>query len=234
MNTRVANVIAIELGILIAILAWLAISRVPSVQLLPIAQERVRTGDSFATVTPVLKPRSRNFYATSDVADHEGSAQVAEELTQTAPEYVQEIATEPNTNSDYAEDLVAETLPYSAAVEQAPLISSPDCYVAPVEQVLEFVQPSQIIVFSITRLIGRSNRSPACFGGGRTMMGRQCPGGGKVVTRSGGLPPRQNASAPPARRKPGNVGSMGSPGDNRTPSHAGNGRASGGPISALQ
>jgi hypothetical protein len=30
MNTRVANVIVIELGILIAIMAWLAISRVPS------------------------------------------------------------------------------------------------------------------------------------------------------------------------------------------------------------
>ena len=55
MSTKVANVIAIELGILIALLVWLAIARIPSVHSVPRTPERARTAGSFATVAPVSR-----------------------------------------------------------------------------------------------------------------------------------------------------------------------------------
>lgn len=222
MSTKVANVIAIELGILIALLAWLAIARIPSVHSLPRAPERARTDGSFATVAPVSRSSPQNLYATNDGAESGGLAQPVEK--QAAPEYVEELATEPVANSDYAEDFVAETPPYYGAVEQVPVVSTPDCYVAPVAQYVEFVQPRQIIVFSNTRSFARSNRRPPRFNGGGRAVVNQRPNSGRVVPRSTGMtPPRQ---------KPGNV--MRSRGGNNPTVRAGNGRPRGGPISVLQ
>ena len=224
MSAKVANVIAIELGILIALLGWLAIARVPSVRSLSRMQAPARTDESFATVVPGLRSSPQNLYATNGVARGGGSAQPAEELS---PEYVQELSTEPFASSDYAEDFVAETSPYYAPVEQVPAVSAPDCYVAPVAQYVEFVQPRQIIVISNPRSFGRPHRCPARFNGGGQTVANQRPNGGRVLPRSRGV-------TPPVRQKPGNAGSMGSRGGNRGPGHVANGRARGGPISVLQ
>ncbi len=208
MNSRVANVIAIELGLLIAVLVWLAIYRLPSVPVHLASEEQARTDGSVATLAPLLKPRSQNFYA--DGAGRGGSMQAAEELMPTAPEYVQELATEPYDSSDYADDFVAEASPSYAAVEQVPALNSPGCYAAPVGQIVTFIQPRPIVVFSNTRLIRRPNRSTTRFGGGRGNGGHQRPGGGGLPMHGGGLAPRhnptgglasaQNASARLARR----------------------------------
>ena len=190
--------IAIELGVVIALLAWLAISRVPSVRPLPAVAERARSGDSFATVAPVVGSNPQNLYATDDVVDAGSSAQVAEE--QAAPEYVQEVAPELNAGS------------YYAAVEQVPVVSSSDCYVAPVAQFVEFVQSRQIIVVYNRRSFGRPNRCPPRprFGGAsrprvqqRPNAGRLPPTGSRLAPRQNprvGLGPRQIPSARPARQ----------------------------------
>lgn len=190
MNSRVANVIAVELGLLIAVLVWLALSRLPSVPVHLATGDQARTEGSVATLAPLLKPRSQNLYA--DGTGRGGSIQAAEELMPAAPEYVQELAPEPYAGSDYAQDFVAEASPSYAAIEPVPVLSSPECYAAPIGQIVTFVQPRPIVVFSSSRLIRRPNRSSTRFGGGRANAGHQRPGDGGLPMRGGGLTPRHN------------------------------------------
>jgi hypothetical protein len=206
MSAKVANVIAIELAILIAVLVWLGISRVPSVQLHPAVEARARADDSFAASAPLPKARSQNLDATNDDASGESSTEAFEEQVQTAPEYVQEPVMEPYTSSAYAEELVAESEPYYAAAYQEPVVSSPDCYVAPVQQIVEFVQPSQIIVVSNPRTCERPHPRPTPSCDPPSTIGHQIPGKGTVPTRGGGVPPRQPGNGGLAPRQPANGG----------------------------
>ena len=109
MSAKMANVIAVELAILIAVLVWLGMSRVPSVHLRPATEEHARTDDSFAASAPLPKARSQNLDAANDNASGESSTEVFEEQVQTAPEYVQEPVAEPYAGSAYGEELVAES-----------------------------------------------------------------------------------------------------------------------------
>jgi hypothetical protein len=223
-------VIAIELGVLIALLAWLAIARVPSVRAFPRTQTPARTDESFGTVAPVLRSSPRNLYATNDVVDHSVlGAQAPEE--EAAPQY--EAATQPYSGGDSPQGYLYEPSSNYLGDQPEPVLP-PDYYLGPSADFVEFVQPARVVVFSNTRSFGRSNRSSARSHGGRAMMGRQRPGGARMFPRSGGMPPRQHASAPPVRQRPANMGSMGSRGSNRTLRQAGNGRAGGRSISVLQ
>jgi hypothetical protein len=206
MSPKVANVIAIELAILIAVLVWLGISRVPSVQLHPV-EARARADDSFAASAPLPKARSQNLDATNDDASGESSTEAFEEQAQMVPEDVQEAIAEPYTSSAYGEELVTESEPYYAAAYQEPLVSSPDCYVAPpVQQIVEFVQPSQIIVVSNPRLCERPHPRPTPSCDPPLTVGHQIPGKGIVPTRGGGGPPRQNTGSGLVPRQPANGG----------------------------
>jgi len=227
MSTKVANVIAVELGILIALLAWLAIARVPSVRSFPRTQTPARTGESFATVAPVLRSSPRNLYATNDAVDHNVlSAQAPVE--EPAPDY--EVATQPYSGADYPQDYLYEPSSNYLPDQPEPVLP-PDYYLEPSAGFVEFIQPAQVVVFSNNRSFGRSNRSPFRSNGARAMMGRQRPGGGRMLPRGGGMPPRQHASAPPVRQRPANLGPMGS---RSRLGQAGNGRAGGRSISVLQ
>lgn len=206
MSAKMANVIAVELAILIAVLIWLGISRVPSVQLHPTVEARAPADDSFAVGAPLPRARSQNLDATNDDASGDGSTEVFEEQVQTAPEYVQEPVAEPYPSSAYGEEFVAESEPYYAAAYQEPVVSSPDYYVAPVQQIVEFVQPSQIIVVSNPRSCERPHprATPSCDP--PLTVGRQVPGTGTVPTRGGEVPPRQNADGGLAPQQPANGG----------------------------
>ena len=207
MSPKVANVIAIELAILIAVLVWLGISRVPSVQLHPAVEVRGRADDSFAASAPWPKARSQNLDATHNDAGGESSTEAFEEQVQATPEYVQEPVAEPDTSSAYGEELVAESEPYYAAAYQEPVVSSPDYYAAPpVQQIVEFVQPSQIIVVSNPRSCERPHPRPTPSCDPPLTVGHQIPGKGTVPTRGGGVPPRQNAGSGLAPRQPANGG----------------------------
>jgi hypothetical protein len=201
MSAKMANVIAIELAILIAVLVWLGISRVPSVQLHPAVEARARADDSFAASAPLPKARSQNLDAANDDASGESSTEAFEEQVQTAPEYVQEPVAEPYAGSAYGEELVADTEPYYAAAYQEPVVSSPDCYVAPVQQIVEFVQPSQIIVVSNPRSCERPHRRPTPSCDPPLTAAHQIPGKGTVPTRGVGVPPRQNTGSGLAPRQ---------------------------------
>lgn len=220
MSTKVANVIAIELGIVIALLVWLAIFQLPGARFSR-AQNQAIPGDSFATVAPVVRANPQDLYARNDMPVRGAAARVVEELAQTAPEYAKDVAAEGYVNPAYVENFAADTTPYDAAVERVPVISSPDFYVAPVAQFVDYVQPSSIIVFSNTRSAGRPRRClprlsvargpttpPRRDGGnmpahGNGLTPRQKPGivvSPRQNPRGGGSAPRQDASARPPQQ----------------------------------
>ena len=67
MNTKIAKVIAFELGLIIAILTWLALPTLRESE--PRRTTQVRTpSDSFGTVSPLFKPRASRLYAANNSA----------------------------------------------------------------------------------------------------------------------------------------------------------------------
>jgi hypothetical protein len=242
MSTKVANVIAIELGVLIALLAWLAIARVPSVRPNVAAHERAPDEGSFA---PVLRSPPKNLYAANEKVARRTSAQWPEEQVAPvdeaqqyqaqpeaadygAPQYAS--AAEP---SDSPQGYVYEPSPGYLSDQLEPVLPS-DYYYQPYADYVAFAQPAQVVVFSNNRSRSRSRRSQACSSPRRAMPARQHASGGRQVARSGGMPPRQHVMNPPVRQSPAHAGSVAARGGNRTVGQVGNGRARGGPISVLQ
>lgn len=186
MNSKIANLIALELAVLIAIMAWLAFSRLPSVRQPTAAEEPERATGSFATVTPILKSRHQRH----DGVDYRADGQ--------------EIAAEPYTNSsDLNDGLVTDSSPSYAVVAQEPVIYYPDRLGSPLDQIVAFPQPNEIITFSNVRSFGRRLRSPARFCGTRMMVVHRRPGGGVSHGHGGGFISRGNTNAHSLSPRPG-------------------------------
>jgi len=242
MSTKMANVIAIELGILIALLAWLAIARVPSVRPIVAANERAADEGSFA---PVLRSPPKNLYAGNESATRRGTAQWPEQMAPTygaqqyqaqpeeVPDYDSqqyESTTEP---SDYPQGYIYDPSPGYLPDQPEPVLP-PDYYVQPSADYVAFAQPAQVVVFSNNRSCSRPRRSQSCSSPRRMIPGRQHAGGGRQVAGSGGMPPRQRVTTPPVRQRSAPAATVATRGGNRTVGQVGNGRARGGSISVLQ
>lgn len=158
MNSKVANLIALELGVLIAILSWLAFSNFRSVSPPRGVHESARTGDAFATVAPVFKPESPRRAGLDYPADPAAELPLESDFAETEPDYEQAIATGGYDN--YAPDGIYfdESDPYYAGVVPEPVLGASDCLFAPVSQFVVFRQPSRIVVFSNPRSSGRHLR----------------------------------------------------------------------------
>ena len=118
MSSKVANLIALELGVLIAIMAWLAFSNLRSVQSPPLAQPPTRLVDSFATVAPARQPR---LPAPVDYhADLTPEPQPEEAPPQVMQEDEQEVATEPYIDTSLDAGYINQTAPYYAVAEPEP------------------------------------------------------------------------------------------------------------------
>jgi hypothetical protein len=200
MNTKIANLIALEFGILIAIMTWLSVSRLPSVKPHAVAEEQERTAGSFATVTPVLKSRNQPLYAADYRADRAAGQQEDEQQAPTAQQYDQEIATEPYASSDLNDGVITGSSPYCAGVDQVPVVYQPDCLVSPLDQIVGYAQPTEIIVFSNARIFGRRHRPTARFGGAQMMVAHRRPGGGESQARGGSLVSPRNTNARSSRQ----------------------------------
>jgi hypothetical protein len=191
MSSKVANLIAIELGVLIAVLAWLAFSNLQIVKPQLIAQQPVRTVDSFATVASGLKSANPR----PPVVDYRAGSPAEEEQepAQTVQAYEQPTANEPYPNSSLDDGYVTETVPsYTVFDPPDRLLDSPDCLFSPVDPFFVYPQTTAIIVFSNPRSLGRHPRSTPRLGGAGTMVAHRPPP--MTVTRR---PPPQ---APPPMR----------------------------------
>ena len=201
MNSKVANLIAVELAVLIAIMAWLAFSNLQGVKPQEIAQEPARMVDSFSGDAPGrLSANRRRRPALNYRADLAARQEQEEQPAQTLQEYEQALATEPYTSPALDEGYLAETSPYYDVVEPGPLFTSPDCLLSPIDQFVVYPQSSAIIVFSNSRSSGRRPRLPARLGHARTMVAhRRPPTVGPSHVRDVAGVPRRTAHLQPFR-----------------------------------
>jgi hypothetical protein len=192
MNSKIANVIALELGILIAITAWLTFSRLPGKEEQSAAAEPERIADSLATATPAPKSRHQHLYAVDYPTNSAVEQPANEEQTQTVQDYDQEIATEPYVSPDLNDGVITGSSPSYTEVEPEPVVYPPDYFVAPPTPVVAYIQPYEIIVFSNSHPLGCRHRPPpACVPAVRPPP--FVPGAGPPV---GHRPPARGESHP--------------------------------------
>lgn len=193
MSAKVANLIAVELGVLIALLAWLAFANHRAAPPPAIAQQPTRMVDSFATVAPLRQSRL------PAPVDYRAEVAPEPQPDQAPPQVVQEyeptIAPELYTDSNLDAGYIALTSPSCAVVEPEPLFASPDCLFAPVDRFAVYPQSTAFVVVSNSRTFTRRPRSPVCQNNARpTGRHRRPPvsprshGGGRDVA------PRQKPS----------------------------------------
>ena len=184
MNTKVANVIAVELGILIVILAWLAFSNFSRVKQPTLAGEQEPADSSFATVTSLPRPANPRYSAADYFTDQQRQQLAAQRQAQTLQygtmQYDQPLAPAPDTSA-YAENSVTTgTSPYYAGVYPQP-VTSPDSIAWPYDPVLVYPPTSEIIVISNGQAFMR-RQAPRFARPRMTVVHRQPLGGGGART----------------------------------------------------
>jgi hypothetical protein len=196
MNPKVANLIAVELGILIGIMSWLAYSRFPSTQPRTGAEMQESTVAPLATVAAVSERRNQRRYTVDYETDHERAQPVDEEAAPTAQEYDQEIATQPYPSSGLGNGYVATDSPSYAEVDQEPAVAQPDYVPSP--QIVVYAQPAQIVLFSNPRRFANRFRSTLPPGALNTITHRRPDRVGPHLGGNG-IVPRRNRNAPSRR-----------------------------------
>lgn len=188
MNMKVTNVIAVELGILILILAWLAFSNFSRVKQSALAEEREPADSSFATVTSLPRSANPRHSAADYFADQQRQQLAALRQAQTLQygtmQYDQQLSSAPDTSA-YADDSVATgTSPYYADVYPPPEASE-DSVAWPYDPVLVYPPTSEIIVISNGQSFVR--RQPPRFARPRmTVVHGRPPGSGRAQFQAPG------------------------------------------------
>jgi hypothetical protein len=174
MNLKAANIIAVELAILIGLMSWLVYSRLPSAAPRTAAEKfRQSTADSEEAVASVLEPGKQRPSTTDYLTDYQQAQLLAEQ--QALIRYQQEIAPRPYANSRAEKGVIAANSPSYAEVDQEPAVvasedvASPQtvAYVQPAQvveypqpvQTIVYAQPIQIVVFSNPRRFANRCRS---------------------------------------------------------------------------
>ena len=169
MSSKVANLIALELGILIAILAWLAFFEFSQTKSSPRSEDPERADGAFATVAPVVKPTYQR-RSPIDYAAELAAEQLREEReAQYAEEYDEPIAAAPEAASAPEAYLFDPAATNDAGIYDEPFFGSPDCFV-PLDQFVVYPQSSAIVFVANSQARFRHPRGMARRGGGgRTM-----------------------------------------------------------------
>ncbi len=210
MSSKIANLIALELGVLIVIVGWLAFSNLSSVKQKSVAPMPARTSDSFAAGTPVLKAASQPRYVVDYRANQAGQ-QEDEEQPATAQQDDQAAETQAYAGSDLDGGVVTAPSPSDIGIYPEPVLAEPCYFVPPVDQIVAYSQPVEIVVFSNPRPFRRRHRPtdhcddertlvanppPLPVGGrpagARMTLTHQPPNGGGLHTPVGGLGPTRN------------------------------------------
>ena len=148
MNTTIAKVIAFELGVLIAILVWLAVAGFPGtkpVQTMAAAQQP--PSESFANVAPVYHPKPQQFY-TADTVDYPQANYQENDTTpaQAVQTYNQPVATAPSAITFPEDYQGTEAAPNTIGTFPEPVLYSP--YDWPYDPYFGYAQPAQVIILS--------------------------------------------------------------------------------------
>jgi hypothetical protein len=211
MNSKVATVIAGELGILIAILAWLAFPNLARVKQ-PVTEEQTPAEGSFATVTALPGQGNQRHPAVDYRANTQGQQVAAQPQAQTLQygtmQYDQQVAPAPYTTADVNDGYIPETSPYYTEPYQETVPYPPDCLYSPFDEFALYPPTSQIIIVSNTRTFVRRPRPAVRFAPPRmmpprTMVVQRRPAGGQVQPRGGGVVSRRTANPRSFQPSPG-------------------------------
>jgi hypothetical protein len=163
MNVKVANLVAVQFGVLLGIVSWLAYSRFESADpRIAAAEVRERPVNSVATVAPISDLGSQVTRALDSDADREQDESIGEQPApaalshQYSPEavqqytalatqqYYQQIAPRRYASAGVANSSVAPVAPAYTEVAQEPAAVSSD-YVEP--QTVAYNEPTQVVVY---------------------------------------------------------------------------------------
>ena len=207
MNTKVSNIIAVELGIVIVLLAWLAFSNFYRIKQPTPAEEQEPADRSFATMTSFPRSANPGYSAAGYFTDQQRQQLAAQRQVQTLQyrtmQYDQQLAPAPDTSADADDSVITGTSPYYTDVYPPPE-ASPDSFAWPYDPVLAYPPTSEIIVISngqafVRRVAPRFARPPM------RVVHRRPPGRGRAQfqapgrpvnlhARGGGVIPRRTAN----------------------------------------
>ena len=219
MNLKVANLVAVQFGMFIGIISWLAYSHLPFAGLRTAAKTQESTAEPAATVAPVFKPgdqrsQTADYRANREEAQpvveqpapavHQYSAAAVQQYSAlAAQQYYQQIAPRHYASSGLENGSIAADAPSYAEVEQEPAVV-PDY---PAAQTVAYVQPSQFILYPQPQFVVFSNRHRfanrcrprAPFAGAHMAMTHRRPDRGESQPNGDGIVSCQNVSAPSCR-----------------------------------
>jgi hypothetical protein len=174
MNVKVANLMVVQLGVLIGIASWLAYSHFESAEPRVAAAETRRSpATQVAAVAPISDLGSQVTRALDDDADREEDQSSAEQPVQAtmphqyspeavqqytalaAQQYYQQIAPRRYTSAGVANSSVAAVAPAYTEVAQEPAAVSSD-YAEPL-QTVAYAEPAQVVVYPQPQFIIFSN-----------------------------------------------------------------------------
>jgi hypothetical protein len=169
MNLKVANLIAIQLGIFVGIMSWLAYSRLESAEPRIAAELQERAVKPAGSVGPGIKADDQRPDAIDGRADSDEAQPIAEQPAPAfhqysaaavqhysdlaAQQYYQQIAPRRYASSGLGTGPVVAEAPSYAQVEQEP--AGVTDYSEP--QTAAYVQPNQIVVYSQPQFVVFSN-----------------------------------------------------------------------------
>jgi hypothetical protein len=164
MNLKVANLVAVQFGVLLGIVSWLAYSRFESIEpRIAAAEIQKRPVNSVAAVAPISDLGSQLTRALDDGADREQDQSIGEQPTRAtlphqyspeavvqytalaAQQYYQQIAPPRYASSGVANRSIARVAPVYTEVAQEPAAVSSD-YAEPL-QTVAYAEPNQVVVY---------------------------------------------------------------------------------------
>lgn len=152
MSSKVSNIIAIELAILIGLMSWMACflySHLPSARRTTAAIQE-RAADRVATAAPVSEARNRRPYAVDYRSRLERAPPLYEEPAKMAPEYdqdYQDIGTEPGASARLEDNSIVGTSQPYAVVQPADVASPRNVPYQQPAQDVEYEQPEEIVEY---------------------------------------------------------------------------------------
>ena len=228
--TTISKVIAFELGLLIAVLTWIAFAGVPGMKPRPVAEaEAPEPADaSFGNVSPIYQPtqpqrRAPVNYPAEDLQVTQAPAQYPVATVQTYDPGLTDGSYDDTVNArgqlSYGYDqpgvegyIVNQDPADSIGIFPEPVLDSPYCYYSPYGQSYGYSQPVQVVILN-NRVFSQRNRvfrrNPT--GGMRNPPRRNLPGAPRMQGDRGPMRPGPMAtghSVPPRSRvNPGSVSS---------------------------
>jgi hypothetical protein len=215
MNLKVANLIAVQFGVFLGIMSWLAYSHLPFAGPGTAAKTQESTAEPAATVAPVFKSEDQRSQAVDYRADREeaqpvveqpapavheySAAAVQQSSALAAKQYYQQIAPRRYASSGLENGSIAADASSYTEVAQEPEVvpdypASQTVAYVPSTQFIAYPQPQFVLFSNRHRFANRCRSTPPVIGTPMASTHR-CPDRGQCQPNGGGVVSRQNASA---------------------------------------